>query len=216
MGMIIYLTSAIVSMISASAAFSIGTYHVRNLSAGLRILIALLFVGIVIDVYALVHVIEKTSADRIWLHINHLLQFSLVIASVVQMGNDVLLTGLRRVLIGSVCLYWLVFVGVFISAPEFLNLPYSTPLTYLWLLVLLAEVALQYQRTSALTSAIPETYVLFGFLLYCTGIVLMQTLKLFVPETSPSFLHVMHGIFALVKNVCLIFAFGKAVWKPQV
>lgn len=215
MNMIIYYVFAFMSMISAGAALSVGAFYWRHIQSALRVLVVLLFAGFLIDVYALYHIFIHANANRIWLNINHLLQFSLVIIALLRFGKDVLLTRLYWVLTFSLCGYCLAWFVMLLFVPQWLSSPYYTPLSYLLLLLLLAQTAEQFQRTSSLHALLPEFYVFFGFILYAFGTILLHCLKLFVVGTNPNTIYIIHGVLALAKNIFLIRAFTLDQWNNQ-
>jgi hypothetical protein len=211
----IYLAFALMSLLSAVAALSIGAYYWRSLHIGLRVLVVLLLAGVAIDGYGLCLVYFHLVGDRIWLSVNHLLQFALVIFALLQLGKDILLTRLYWLLNFLLFGYCLAWFAVLLFAPEWFKTPYVTPITYLLLLFAVTETALQYQHTSSLSSSIPDRYVFFGFILYAFGTILLHVVKQFIPPDSPSLVYISHGIFAAIKNYCLIRAFLFDAWNPR-
>lgn len=205
--MILYMISFFASMISAAVAFAAGAYFWRKQERGMRIIAVLLGLGLCIDGVALYHIANSQNMSKVWFVFNHAMQFCFVVIALLELGKDVLQTRMFRMLFGSLCLYLVLLCMLLIFAPELLTSKYYAPLSYLWLSWLVSETALHYHRTESLSLITPDLYLMYGFFLYAVGIVVMQSAKIIAPETTPAYLHIMHGVLALIKNLTLLQAF---------
>lgn len=194
-------------MVSAAAAFAGGVYYWRFQPSGMRLFVVLLALGLCIDSVALYHIAAAANMSKYWFAGNHAVQFSFVVIALLSLGRDVLQERMYWLLRGSLYVYSAIILGLVVFMPSVLVMPYFALMSYLWLLFLVSETALHYHRTETLSLQLPETYVMFAFMLYTSGIVLMQSAKLIVPQMIPSYLHIAHGAFALMKNTVLFLAF---------
>lgn len=195
-------------MVSAAVAFAGGVYYWRfQEESGMRLLVVLLALGLCIDSVALYHIATEANMSKYWFAGNHAMQFSFVVIALLSLGHDVLQERMYWLLRGSLYAYAVIILGLVVFMPSVLVMPYFALMSYLWLLFLVSETALHYHRAETLSLQLPETYVMFAFMLYTSGIVLMQSAKLIVPQMTPSYLHIAHGAFALVKNTVLFLAF---------
>lgn len=214
MSLTIYYAFALLGIVSAVAALCVGAYRWRSLQSGLRVLVLLLFVGVAIDLFGLTCLILQIRVSRNWLHFNHFMQFASVVIAMLLLGKDVIAPRMYWLLTASLYGYVVASLAVFLFAPQWFAMPYHTPLTYLLLLYCICETALQYHRTSLLVSHNPETYVVFGFMFYAAGMVVIFAARLLLPDLGSSPVYVAHGVLALGKNVFLLRAFNFA-WKRK-